>query len=333
MAGQVTSMDIKMLVATLPEDANISQWCKKLGISRETAYKWRKRFADQGPEGLAERPRTPKQIHGKTNADTEDLIVRIRKELKEEGLDHGPASVGDRLRLDRNIALPDSTIWRILKRRGQINEQPQKRPRSSWKRFERSRPNECWQGDDTHYFLADGSEVRIINMIDDHSRLNPFSLAATNATSEKISETFYRATAEFGVPMEFLNDNGRAWISQGEFAPVTFQANLLRIGVKQIHTSPYHPQTNGKVERFHGTQRKWLDARPSAKTIEQLQELLDEFRLIYNTQRPHRALNRKTTQSAWEAQRRATPPTEALQGPMTVGLSSAKRQHQSWKQP
>jgi len=100
MADEVTAMNIKMLVATLPEDANISEWCRRLGISRQTAYKWRRRFRDEGADGLADRSRAPKAPHGRSDARIEDRVVAIRKRLAEDGLDHGPASVRDRLMLE-----------------------------------------------------------------------------------------------------------------------------------------------------------------------------------------------------------------------------------------
>jgi transposase InsO family protein len=252
MADEVTAMDIKMLVATLPDDANMSEWCRRLVISRETAYKWRRRFRAEGPDGLVDRSRAPKQPHGRSDPALEDLVVAIRKELHEQGLDHGPASVRDRLVAERGVVLADATVYRILVRRGQVNPQPEKRPRASWRRFQRDRPNECWQGDDTHCLLAGGREIRVINMLDDHSRLNVDSLAVVECRSAEIWSCFTRAAARHGIPAEFLNDNGRAWISAVENAPVVFQRNLARSGVHQIHTAPYHPQTNGKVCEHHG---------------------------------------------------------------------------------
>jgi transposase InsO family protein len=323
MADEVTAMDIKMLVATLPDDANVSEWCRRLGISRQTAYKWRRRFRAEGPDGLVDRPRAPKQPHGRSAPAVEDLVVALRKQLAEQGWDHGPASVRDQLIAEHGIVLGDATVYRILVRRGQVNPQPKKRPRASWHRFQRDRPNECWDGDDTHYVLATGPEVRIINMVDDHSRLNVHSLAAVECHSADIWACFTQAAARHGLPAEFLNDNGRAWISAAEFAPVVFQRNLAQAGVHQIHTAPYHPQTNGKVERFHQTQRRWLDARPPAGTIAQLQTLLDEFRVTYNEQRPHRAIGRRTPAAVWAAQPPATPPHTAIEGPPTFALCRA----------
>lgn len=307
MAGRVTAMDVKMLVATLPADANVSEWCRRLGISRQTFYKWRGRFRPEDPSSLENRSRAANEPHGRTPCDVEDLVVGIRKELAQTGLDHGPASVRDRLMAVHGIVLADATVWRILSRRGQITPHPNKRPRSSWRRFSRDRPNECWQGDDTHYFMASGQEVRIINIVDDHSRLNVDSLAVAQCRSALIWESFCRGASRHGVPAEFLNDNGRAWISDEVVAPVIFQQHLGRLGVHQIHSSPYHPQTCGKVERFHQTQRRYLDAHPTAATIAELQELLDSFRGLYNEQRPHRAIGRRTPASVWAAKPPATP--------------------------
>jgi transposase InsO family protein len=319
MADEVTAMDVKMLVATLPDEANMAAWCRQLGVSRQTAYKWRRRYRAEGRAGLEDRPRSPQRPAGRTAAIVEDRVVAIRKQLCEEGLDHGPASVRDRLAAE-GTALADATVWRILARRGQINPQPAKRPRSSWRRWERSRPNECWQGDDTHYILAGAQEVKVINLLDDHSRLNVDSLAVAWCRSSQVWESFCRAVGRYGLPAEFLNDNGGAWRSRDGFAPVAFQANLARAGVHQIHSSPYHPQTCGKVERFHQTQRRWLDAHPQARTVAELQHLLDTFRDMYNQQRPHRGIGRRTPASVWAAQPPATPPHTAAQPPTTISL-------------
>jgi transposase InsO family protein len=300
-------MDVKMLVATLPDEANIASWCRRLGISRPTAYKWRARYRAEGVVGLEDRSRAPKAPSGRTSGAVEDQVVAIRKRLAEEGLDHGPASVRDRLVADGGPVLSDATVWRVLVRRGQVRPQPDKRPRSSWRRWERARPNECWQGDDTHYLLVGGLEARVINLLDDHSRTNVDSLAAASCRSRHVWEAFVRAVERYGAPAEFLSDNGRAWRSAAGHAANVFQAGLARLGVRDIHSSPYHPQTNGKVERFHQTQRRWLDAHPQAASVAELQELLDQFRHTYNTERPHRGIGRRTPHEVWSAQAPAAP--------------------------
>lgn len=318
-------MDVKMLVATLPDDANLAGWCRRLGISRPTAYKWRDRYRAEGAAGLADRSRAPTTPAGRTRAEVEDRVVAIRKRLCEQGLDHGPASVRDYLAGEGGPVLSDSTVWRILTRRGQVNAQPAKRPRSSWRRWERERPNECWQGDDTHYLLADGQELRVINLLDDCSRVNTDSLAVVSCRSPQVLEAFMRAVDRYGVPAEFLSDNGRAWRSAAGDAANVFQAALARLNVRDIHSSPYHPQTCGKVERFHQTQRRWLDARPPAATIDQAQTLLDEFRDIYNTQRTHRGIGRRVPAQVWSAQPPAAPPVTAGTPRLTIARCTSYR--------
>jgi transposase InsO family protein len=316
MARKVIAMNVKMLVATLPDDANLSEWCRRLGLSRPTAYKVRARYRAEGFTGLEERSRAPKRPFGRIDPALEDAVVATRKQLADEGFDHGPASVQSRLAAQGMVPPSEATIWRIGVRRGQISPQPRKRPRVSYRRFQRERPNECWQGDDTHYVLGTGQEVRIINILDDHSRLNVDSLAAISARSEHVWECFCRGAARCGLPAEFLNDNGRAYYSALGYAPVAFQAHLARLGVRQLHSSPYHPQTCGKVERFHQTQRRWLNAQPVANTVAELQALLDRFRVLYNESRPHRALGRRTPAQVWSSQPPAAPVTTS--GPATV---------------
>ena len=312
-------MDVKLFVATLPDDVKLAPWCRRLEISRPTAYKWRARYRAEGLAGLEDRSRAPKTPHGRTEDAVEESVLRVRKELLDEGLDAGAASVHYRLGTEGLVPPSESTIYRILLRRGQITLQPSKRPKSAYRRFERARPNECWQGDDTHYVLATGQEVRIINILDDHSRMNVDSLSVANCTSVRVWESFTRGAERLGVPAEFLNDNGRAWISPPRVGPTVFQGHLARLGVRHLHSRPFHPQTCGKAERFHQTQRRWLDARPPAWTIAELQGLLDEFRELYNNRRPHRALARRTPAAVWSAQPPATPAHPALDPAITFG--------------
>jgi Integrase core domain/Homeodomain-like domain len=319
MAQKVVPMNIKLVLTSLPDDQNLAEWCRRYGVSRQSVYRWKRRVAELGPEGLEERSRAPHRPHGRTSLEVEEAVVAARKWLTDDGWDHGPGSVRDRLLLLGLTPPPPSeaTIWRILTRRGQITPQPRKAPRSSFRRFERARPNECWQIDDTHYLLATGQEVRIINVIDDHSRLNMDSLAVALTRSGRLRECFDRAASRHGLPMEVLNDNGRAYVSDRGLQLTLFQQHLASLEIRHLRSRPYHPQTCGKVERFHQTQRRWLDARPPAATLAELQALVDEFRTGYNQSRPHRALGRRTPASVWAAQAPAGP---AGANPPTTGV-------------
>ena len=309
MAGTVTAMDVKLLVATLPDGVKLAPWCRRLGISRQTAYKWRARYRVGGLAGLEDQSRAAKRPAGRISAELEDRIVAARKWLCDTGLDGGPGSVWSLLTDQGVEGVPsESTIWRVLVRRGQVVAQPRKRPNVAYRRFERGRPNECWQIDATHTQVAVGMIVEIINLVDDCSRVCVESLAVGVCTSPTAWKAFSRAAVRYGLPAEVLSDNGAAFRSVTKGArPVVFERNLHALGIRTLHSRPHHPQTCGKVERFHQTQQRWLAAHPTPATIEDLQLFLDEFRDIYNHQRPHRSLGRQRPADVWAALPKAHP--------------------------
>jgi len=218
----------------------------------------------------------------------EDLIVTWRKQLADDGLDAGPETI--RWHLDTcGVDAPDaSTIWRILKRRGFIDPDPSKAPHKTWKRFVAAFVNEMWQTDATHTVLADGTEVDVVNIIDDHSRTCTGSHAVFGSTKGTDAwDTFVGAVGVYGIPAWLLSDNGAPFTSN------LFTENLTALRVNTTNSRPYHPQTCGKVERFHQTLKKWLAARDKPETVTELQHLLDVFVDIYNNHRPHRGIGRR----------------------------------------
>jgi Integrase core domain len=167
-------------------------------------------------------------------------------------------------------------------------------------------PNERWQADITHWRLADRTEVEILNVIDDHSRLCMASVARRVTTGGQVWATFAAAFTRYGVPAEVLTDNGAVFTAkQRGQGRVALEVQLGLRGVRISHSRPYHPQTCGKVERFHQTQKKWLAAQPPAATVAGLQRQLDRFTRYYNTVRPHRALARRTPAQAYTARPKA----------------------------
>jgi transposase InsO family protein len=245
----------------------------------------------------------------------EDAIVRLRKDLLRQGFDAGADTI--RTHLARQLSesttstsdsVPAvSTIWRILTRRGFVTAQPQKRPRSSWRRFTAEQPNERWQADTTHWQLADGTGVEILNLLDDHSRPCLGSVPRRTITGPDVVATFQQAFVRWGIPASVLTDNGAVFTGrQRGGGRVALEVELGRLGVRLDHSRPYHPQTCGKVERFQQTQKKWLAAQPPARTIAGLRSQLSRFRRYYNDIRPHRALNRRTPTDAYTARPKAT---------------------------
>jgi transposase InsO family protein len=239
----------------------------------------------------------------------EDEIVAVRKSLAEEGLDAGPHTIQVHLLRRRRGrargAVPSvATIWRVLSRRGFIAPQPQKRPKNSWRRFQADLPNECWQADTTHWQLADGTEVEILNVLDDHSRLLVASQAFATTKAADVVATFHLGAATWGYPASLLTDNGAIFTAQSRNG--TCAIELIGLGIDYKHSRPYHPQTCGKVERFHQTLKRWLAKQPPAATLTGLQAQLDGFCDYYNNVRPHRALARRTPAQAFNARTKAT---------------------------
>src|SRR5207302_7080519 len=153
---------------------------------------------------------------------------------------------------------------------------------------------------------ADYSKVEILNLIDDHSRLCLASVAVRTVKAADAVQTFYSAVEEYGLPARFLSDNAAVFSGRSRRGRVALESELDRLGVQCVHSTPYHPQTCGKVERFHQTLKLFLAKQVRAESIAHLQLQLDTFRTIYNQQRPHRALDGRTPLQAFNARLKAS---------------------------
>jgi transposase InsO family protein len=319
MAQKVTAMDIRMASAMAGQVPNVAAFCRDHKISRETFYKYRRRFREDGLAGLAERSRRPLQSPGQTRADVEEAVLRTRKQLLEDGCDHGPQSIVWTLQRGGHPVPARSTVWRILTRHGLITPQPQKRPKSATKRFCFSRPNECWQSDWTRWYLANGAPVAIAGTLDDHSRYLPALHAGPgDATAALVWTVTLAGIAECGIPAMSLTDNGLVYTGKWRGFESAFEANLRALGTLTINSTPFHPQTCGKIERFWQTLKKWLRAHPAAATLDELNELLAQFRHFYNHHRPHRALRGATPAEVFTATATARPADRPLPEPVFV---------------
>jgi hypothetical protein len=168
-------------------------------------------------------------------------------------------------------------------------------------------PHECWQADTTHWQLAAGSEVEILNVVDDHSRLLVASRAFVTTKAADVVATFHRGAATWGYPASLRTDNGAIFTAQSRNGSCAIELELIGLGIDYKHSRPYHPQTCGKVERFHQTLKRWLAKQPPAVTLTALQAQLDRFCDYYNNVRPHRALARRPPAQAFNARTKATP--------------------------
>jgi transposase InsO family protein len=297
-----------VVTAVLVERRSKSEVAREYGVSRRWVITLVQRYLAAGEAGLQTHSRRPLTSPGRTARHLENEIVALRKELDREGHEAGAATIAFHLEQRHGTSPAVSTIWRILSARGFVTPQPHKRPKSSYIRFQAEQPNERWQLDITHWPLADGTDTEILNILDDHSRLCLASHARTVFKARDVAATFTKAAAAYGNPASLLSDNGAVFTGryrrQGR---VALEVTLHTRGIAFRHSRPYHPQTCGKVERFHQTVKKWLTHQPPAQTIAELQAQLDRFRAYYNTVRPHRALHRRTPHQAYLARPQATP--------------------------
>jgi transposase InsO family protein len=276
-------------------------------VSRRWVHELCRRFEAEGEAGLEPRSRRPRGSPHRTPEALEDEIVALRKELADGGFDAGAHTIAVHLHRRHGTSPSPSTIWRILSRRGFVTPQPQKRPRSSWIRFEADMPNERWQADITHWHLAGGREVEILNVEDDHSRFLVGSDARVVFKAGDVVASFHAAAATCGFPASLLTDNGAVFTAAPRGGRCAIELECDRLGIRDINSSPYHPQTCGKVERFHQTLKRFLDKQDPARSIAELQSQLDRFRAYYNTVRPHRAIGRRTPAEAFAARPKAAP--------------------------
>src|SRR5438876_7725050 len=297
-----------VVTAVRREGRTKSEVARDYGVSRQWVHELVKRFDAEGESGLEPRSRRPRGSPLRTPGATEDEIVELRKELSDQGLDAGAHTIAYHLAKHHGTRPSVATIWRILSRRGFVAPQPQKRPRSSFVRFQADQPNERWQADITHWALPNGHPVDILNVLDDHSRLLVGSDARATTKAADVVVSFHEAAGRHGFPASMLTDNGAVFtgVYRGG-GRCAIEVELDSLGILYRHSSPYHPQTCGKVERFHQTLKRWLARQPAAGSITELQGQLDWFRRYYNTIRPHRALGRRTPLLAFEARPKALP--------------------------
>jgi transposase InsO family protein len=288
----------------------------RYGVHRAWVYKLKARYEAEGESALEPRSRRPKTTPSATPTATVELVLRLRKQLADAGHDAGADTIGWHLSHQHRLTLSRATINRILVRAGTVTPDPSKRPKSSYIRFEASRPNETWQSDFTHYRLATGTDVEVITWLDDHSRYVLHLSGHARITGPIVVATFRQAADLHGHPESTLTDNGMVYTTRrsggslrGTRGRNGFEAELHRHGIVQKNSRPNHPTTCGKVERFQQTLKKWLRAqRPQPATLAELQTLLDAFATEYNHRRPHRSLKHPSTPAAaYTARPKASP--------------------------
>jgi transposase InsO family protein len=295
------------VLKVMSKQATAGEAAAEIGISRRHLQRLLGRYREGGLEALESRSRA-KTNPNQTSERVRQRVIELRVEFRGEGLDAGPLTIVWHLEQEGLRPPSDSTIRRILHRAGLIEPQPRKRPRSSYTRFEAAQPNETWQSDATRWRLDDGSDVEILNWLDDHSRYLLRCTAHQPVDGETVVASFLEVVEGFGAPASTLTDNACVYTARFTGGRNGFEYLLASLGVHQKNGSPGHPQTQGKIERFHRTQKRWLTARPAARDLAELQVQLDGFRDHYNERRPHRALGRRTPGETYRATPKALPP-------------------------
>jgi len=301
-----------VVTAVTVEGRAVREVARSYGVARSWVYRLLARYRAEGEAAFEPRSRRPRTSPSAISADAAELIVRLRKELSGQGLDAGPHTVAWHLQHHHQVTVSPATVHRYLARAGLVAAAPRKRPRTSWIRFAAEQPNECWQSDFTHWQLAGGASTEILAWLDDHSRYALSVTAHQAVTGTAVLEAFRAACAAHGVPASTLTDNGLVFTTRlSSGSRNGLETELARLGVTRKNGKPGHPQTQGKVERFHQTLKRWLARQPPAATLAALQQQLDAFTTAYNQHRPHRALNRQTPAAAYAARPKAAPPGPA----------------------
>jgi transposase InsO family protein len=321
---------VRLAIAQWPDDAPrgaVSTFCAEHGISRKSFYELRKRGQVDGPAAVLEpRTRRPRTSPSKLTDEVKAQAVQVRAALEASGLDHGPISVHDKMHaMGLEVVPSPASLARIFRETGVARHEPEKKPRSAWRRFVYPAPNACWQLDATEYVLTGGRKCVIFQLIDDHSRYAVASHVAWGETAMAAIAVFDKAVAAHAVPQRLLSDNGLALNPSRRGFTGQLVEHVSSLGTEAITGKPYKPTTQGKNERFHQTLFRYLDKQPLAANLAQLQTQVDAFDHIYNTERPHQGLpGRVTPQTAWEATEKAEAPRPKPEQPL-LAQQVAKR--------
>jgi transposase InsO family protein len=310
-----------LITSVVVENRPVRDVAAQYGVSQSWLYELLARYKAEGDAAFQPRSRRPRRVPTTTPAETVDLILELREKLTASGLDAGPDTIKWHLEHHHSTVVSRATISRYLTRHCLVVPEPKKKPKSSYIRFQAAMPNQTWQADFTHYRLtkADGrpgADCEILTWLDDCSR---YALSVTvhhRVTGPIVLSTFRETAATYGIPASTLTDNGMVFttrLSQGKKGAGTrngFETELRRLNIVQKNSTPGHPTTCGKVERFQQTMKKWLRGQAEQpSTIDDLQALLDAFVEEYNDHRPHRSLDHRATPATVYTTRPKASPT------------------------
>jgi transposase InsO family protein len=308
------SLRVEFVTLARVEGANVRELCRRYKISPKTGYKWLDRYEKEGLSGLEDRSRRPHHSPKQTSKAMESSVLAVRKEHP-----WGGRKIRARLlELGQSPVPPSSTITEILRRNGSLDSQESEKHRA-FCRFERAAPNEMWQMD----FKELPGKGQALTSLDDHSRFALILQACGNKKTETVQGRMIEAFRRYGLPRSVLVDNGPPWGSGADHPYTALTVWLIRLGIRALHSRPYHPQTLGKQERFHRTLELEVLRGYPCDTLEQYQSRFDAWRDTYNFDRPHQALEGQVPAKRYQPSHRSYP--ESLP-PLEYGAEDIVRQ-------
>jgi transposase InsO family protein len=297
------SQRLEFVTLATAENANLRHLCRCFGISPNTAYKWLERFQADGMNGLADRSRRPHNSPVRTPKEMEAAITKLRgkhpawggRKLERRLLDLGLTGVPR-----------PSTITAIL-RRHHLLDPSESAKHKAFRRFERAVPNELWQMDFKGELKLSQGLCYPLTILDDHSRF-AIAVEACARNNKIVTQTaMIKIFRRYGLPQWITCDNGPPWGSGGRSYYTALGIWLLRLGIGISHSRPHHPQTQGKDERFHRTLEAEVLRYQRGTTLAEWQLHFDQWRVIYNTERPHEALSMAVPASRYQPSLRRYP--------------------------
>lgn len=283
---------------------NVRDLCERFEVSRKTYYKWRRRFEQETEPSLANRSRRPHRSPNETSAEMEQKIVEMRRKYPT----WGAWKIAVRLGVLGEAEVPAvSTVHRILKKNGMIQAEESEK-HQAWQRFEHEAPNQLWQMDFKGWFATDdGRHCHSLTVLDDHSRYVVCLQACGNERTETVKHHLTATFRHYGMPERMTMDNGAPWGNDLMHRHTPLTAWLMRLGIGVSHSKPYHPQTQGKDERFHRTLKADVLQSQHFRSLQHVQEKFDPYRHLYNYERPHQALAMAVPGSRYQISRRTFP--------------------------
>lgn len=292
---------MEFVLEVISGERSMSELCRKYGISRPTGYKWLERY--MRGENMDDRSHSPLTAAHRTKPEVEELILETRARhptwgghkivvfLRGKGHEYLPAA---------------STANAIIKRHGLISPEESEK-HTPYKRFERERPNQLWQMDfKGHFAMLNGERCHPLTITDDCSRKLICLDAYNNEQWKSVENSLLRVFSEYGLPDAILSDNGRPW-GDPHMGYTQYEVWMMQLGVTPMHGRPLHPQTQGKDERFHRTLKEDVLMRTAITDISHAQRVFDDYRVEFNSERPHAALGYDVPDKHYRPSRRQLP--------------------------